>query len=87
MVDGVLVQYNLVDSQYQHKPKVLYTFMFSKFYAYLLNVFFCSFSRNLVFLKTYNTDDFNYVTITFTDQNGRSLGKEDKVNLALLINK
>ena len=39
---------------------------------------------NLVFLKTYNTE-FDGITITFTDQNGRPLGIGDKVNLTLLI--
>ena len=41
---------------------------------------------NLVFLKTYNTE-FDEIIITFTDQNGRPLEIEDKVNLTLLINK
>ena len=35
-------------------------------------------------VKTYNPD-FDVVTIIFTDQNGRSLEREDKVNLTLLI--
>ena len=50
--------------------------------AYLLNVE----PSNLVFLKTYNTE-FDEITITFTNQNGRPLEIEDKVNLTLLINK
>ena len=41
---------------------------------------------NLVFLKTYNTE-FDEIIITFTNQNGRPLEIEDKVNLTLLINK
>ena len=41
---------------------------------------------NLVFLKTYNTE-FNEIIITFADQNGGPFETEDKVNLALLINK
>ena len=40
---------------------------------------------NLVFLKTYGTE-FDEIIITFTDQNGRPLEIEDKVNLTLLIN-
>ena len=40
----------------------------------------------LVFLKIYNRK-FDKVIITFTDQNDRPLEIEDKVNLALLINK
>ena len=50
-----------------------------KCYGYLLSVK----RNNLVFLKTYYTE-FDDVTITFTDQNGRSLEIEDKVNLTLL---
>ena len=41
---------------------------------------------NLVFLKICNTG-FDETIIIFTDQNGRPLGIEDKVNLKLLINK
>ena len=37
-------------------------------------------------MKTYNTR-FDEIIITFTDQNGRLLEIEDKVNLTLLINK
>ena len=40
---------------------------------------------NSVFLKTFNTE-FDDIII-FTDQNGRPLEMEDKVNLALLISK
>ena len=37
-------------------------------------------------MKTYNTE-FDEIILTFTDQNGRPLEIEDKVNLTLLINK
>ena len=77
-----VVQCYLVDNQYQQKSEVLYTFNPNKSYAYLLNVE----PSNLVFLKTYNTE-FDEIIITFTDQNGRPLEIEDKVNLTLLINK
>ena len=43
----VLVQYNLVDSQYQQMFEVVRTFTPNKFYEYLLNVG----STNLMFLK------------------------------------
>ena len=39
-----------------------------------------------MFLKTYDTQ-FDEITITFTDQNDKPLGIEEKVNLTLLINK
>ena len=82
VVKVVLVQYNLVDNQYQQKSEVLYTFTPNKSCAYLLNVE----PSNLVLLKTYNTE-FDDITITFTKKNGRPLEIEDKTNLTLLINK
>ena len=75
MVKVVLVQCNLVDNRYQQKSEVLYTFTPSKSYGYLLNVE----PSNLMFLKTYNTE-FDEIIIIFTDQNGRPLEIEDKVN-------
>ena len=77
----VLVQCNLLDNQYQQNSEVLYTFMSNKSYTCLLNVE----PSNFVFLKTCNTD-YNEIIIAFTDQNGRLLEIEDKVNLTLVIN-
>ena len=82
VVEAVLVQCNLVDNQYQEKSEVIYTFTPNKPYAYLLNVE----PRNLVFLKTCNTE-FDEIIITLTDQNGRPLEVKDKLNLIFLINK
>ena len=66
VLEVVLVQYNLVDHQYQQKYEVLYTFTSNKSYAYLLNVE----SNTSVFRKNYYTEE---IIITFTDQNGRPL--------------
>ena len=52
MADVILVQFNLVDNQYEQKSEVLYTFTPNNSYAYLLYVEL----NNLVFLKTYNTE-------------------------------
>ena len=46
VVEVVLVQYSLVDNQYQKKSEALYTFTPNKSYVYLLNLK----SSNLVFL-------------------------------------
>ena len=54
-------------------------FLLNNFFVYLLNVE----PSNLVFLKTCNTE-FDEI-ITFTDQNGRQLEIEGKVNLTLFI--
>ena len=70
-----LVQCNLVDNQYQQKSEVLYIFTPNKSYAYLSNVE----PSNLVFLKTYDTE-FDDIIITFTNQNGKPLEIEEKVN-------
>ena len=43
-------------------------------------------SLDAVFLKTYNTEFYESI-ITFTDQNGTLLEKENKANLTLLISK
>ena len=82
VVEEVLVQCNLVDNQYQQESKVLHTFTPNKSYAYLLNLE----PSNLVFLET-STTKFDEIIMTFTDQNGRPLEIEDKINLILLINK
>ena len=56
--------------------------MSNKSHAYLLNVE----TSSLVFLKTYNTE-FDYITITFTVQNGRPLEVEGKSWFDVLVNK
>ena len=81
LVEVVFVQCNLVDNQYQQKSEALYTFTPNKSYGYLLNVE----PNKLVFLKTYNSESDDII-ITFTNQDGRPLVIEYKVNLTLLIN-
>ena len=82
VAEVILVQYSSIDNQYQQKSEVLCTFTPNKSYAYLLSAE----PSNLVFLKTYNAE-CHEIIITFTDQNGRPLEKEDKINLTLFINK
>ena len=61
--------------------EALYTVTPNKSYPHLVNVE----PSNLVFLRTYNTE-FDEIVITITDQNGRPLEIEDKVNFKLIIN-
>ena len=61
---------------------MLYTFTSNKSYPYLLNVE----SRNLAFLETYKAE-FDDIIIKLTDQNGKPLEIEGKVNLTLPIKK
>ena len=60
---------------------ILYSFTSKKSYAYLLNAE----PSSLVFLETYT--EFDAIIRKFTNQNGRPLEIEDKLNLTLLINK
>ena len=78
VVEVVFIQCNnIVDSQYQQKSEVLYTFTNNT-----LNFE----QSNLEFLKTYNTR-FDEIVIIIKGQNGRLLEIEDKVSLTLVINK
>ena len=52
VVEVVLVQYNVVDNQYQSKSEILCIFIPNESYAYLSNVK----PSNLVSLKIYNTE-------------------------------
>ena len=82
VIEVVLVQCNLEDNQYQQKSEVLFISTPNRSNACLLN----GESSNLVFLKTSDTG-LDEIIITFTDQNGRPLEIEDKVNMTLLLNK
>ena len=62
VLEVVLMQCSLVDSQYQQRSEVSYTFTPNKSYTYQLNVE----PSNFVFLKTYKTE-FDDVITTFTD--------------------
>ena len=68
VVEVVLAQYNLLDTEYKQKSEILYTFMPNKSCTYLLNVE----PSNSLFLKTSNTE-FDEIILTFTDQNSRLL--------------
>ena len=61
---------------------MFYTFKPNESYVYFLNVE----PSNLLFLIIYSTE-FDEITTTFTDKNGRTLEIEGKVNLTLPINK
>ena len=79
VVEVALVQYSLVDNQYQERSASLCTFTPNKSCAYLVNVE----PSKLAFFKTYKTE-FDEIIITFTDQSGRPL--EIEVNFTMLIN-
>ena len=80
LIEKSLEVFEVVDSQYQQKSEVSNTFTPNKSYAYLSNVE----PSNLVFLKISNTG-FEEIIIIFTDQNGRLVEIEDKVNQIAFI--
>ena len=77
----VLVHCNIVNTNYQHDSRVLYTFVLNKSFGQLLDVSL----KNFIFLKTFNSE-FSYIEVWFTDQNSKPLVIEDKINITLVIN-
>ena len=74
------VHFNLVKNDYQHKSKVLFTFVPNKHFGQLINVS----PHSLTMMNTVNTE-FSSVEVWFTDQISKALEIEDNVNLTLII--
>ena len=79
-VEVVSVDCNLVKNDYQHTPKVLFTFIPNKQFGQLTNIS----PHSLTIMKTVNIKLFS-VEVWFTDQISKSLEIEDNVNLKLII--
>ena len=71
---------NLVNNDYQHNSKVLFSFVRNKQFGQLITIpsFF------LTMINTVNTE-FSFVEVWFTDQSSKVLEIKDNVNLALII--
>ena len=80
IVELVLVHCNLVNNDYQQDSRILYTFVPNKTFSSLLEIS----PTNQVFLKTFNSE-FQEVKTWFTDQTGKPLELEDKINITLII--
>ena len=80
IVELVLVNFNLVNNDYQQDSRILYTFVPNKPFGSLLEIS----PTNHIFLKTFNSE-FQEIKVWFTDQNNKQLELEDKINLALII--
>ena len=80
VVEVVLVQCNLVNSNYQQASKVLFTFAPNKQFGQLITIT----PQSLTMLKTTNAE-FSFTEILFIDQNNRPLEIEDNVNITLII--
>ena len=76
----VLVHCNLVNNDYQHTSKVLFSFVTNKQFGQLINIS----PHSLMMMNTVNTE-FSFVEVWFTDQASKALEIEDNVNLTLII--
>ena len=76
----VLVHCNMVNNYYQHDSRVLYTFVPNKSFGSLLDI---SLSNHIV-LKIFNSE-YDEIVVWFTDQNGKPLEIEDRINLTMVV--
>ena len=80
ITEVVLVHCNMVNNDYQHDSRVLYTFVPNKSFGSLLDIF----PSNYIFLKTFYSE-YDEIVVWFTDQNSKPLEKEDRINLTMVI--
>ena len=77
----VLIHCNIVNNNYEHDLRVLYTFIPNKLFSQLLDISL----KNFISLKTFNSK-FSYIEVCFTNQNSKPLKINDKINITLIIN-
>ena len=81
ITEVVLIHCNIVNNNYEHDLRVLYTFIPNKLFSQLLDISL----KNLISLKTFNSK-FSYIEVCFTNQNSKLLKINDKINITLIIN-
>ena len=79
-VEVILVHCNLVKNNYQHTPKVLFTFVPNEQFGQLINIS----PHSQTMMNTVNID-FSSVEVYFTNQISKAFEIEDNVNLTLII--
>ena len=77
----VLINYNIVNNNYQQNSRGFYTFVPNKSFGQLLDIS----PKKIIFLKTFNSE-FSHIEVRFTDQNSNPLEIADKINITLVIN-
>ena len=68
ITEVVLVHCNMVNNDYQHDSRVLYSFVPNKSFGSLLDIS----PSNHIFLKTFNSE-YDEIIVWFTDQNNKPL--------------
>ena len=81
ITEVVLVHCNIVNNDYQHDSRVLYTFIPDKSFNQSLDIS----PKSFIFLNVFNSE-FSYIEVWFTYQNSKSLKIEDKIYITLVIN-
>ena len=76
----VLINCNILNNDYQHISRVLYTFVPNKSFGSLLEIS----PTNHIFLKTFKSE-YDEIKVWFTDQNSKPLQIEDRINLTIVI--
>ena len=79
-VEVVLIHCNLVNNDYQHTLKVLFSFVPNKQFGQLINIS----PNTLTMMNTVNTE-FSFVEVWFTNHTIKALEIEDNVDLTLII--
>ena len=80
IAEVVLVHCDIVNNDYQHDSRVLYTFVPNKPFGSLLEIS----PTNHIFLKTFNSE-YDEIKVWFTDQNSKQLEIEGRINLTMVI--
>ena len=80
ITEVVLVHCNMVNNDYQHDLRVLYTSVPNKSFGSLLDIS----PSNHIFVKTFNSE-YDTIVVWFTDQNSKLLETEDRINLTMVI--
>ena len=81
ITEVILAYCNIVNNNYQHNSRVLYTFVPNKSFGQLLDVS----SKKIMFLKTLNLE-FSFIEVWFNDQNSKPQEIQDEINTTLVIN-
>ena len=87
ITEVILVQRNIVNSDYQQDLRVFSTFVLNKSFGQLLDIS----PKNLMFLKNFNKElslnsEVRYFQVWFTDHNFKLLETVDQINITLVIN-
>ena len=80
ITEVVLIHCDIANNDCQQYSRVLYTFIPNKQFGSLLEIS----PTNHIFLKTFNSQ-YDEIKVWFTDQNGKLLEIEDRINLTMVI--